>query len=207
MTEVLHRAFIHQTNGFIHISDGEEEIIYETVDEFLLDAPTYTLPANGRGQSYEEIATMPFYHVIMDDGSVMVGEFPAPEFENYINNVSMYKSAQEVRQHPLTPWPDLPDAKNETTWHIRQKAWLLLSATDWWVTKNSESGDPIPAKVVTYRSGIKTESTNREAAVVAAANVSEVKIIFDAIHDNNWPTIDMYYVRGVIPPHITSPTP
>lgn len=207
MTEVFHRAFIHQTNGFIHISDGTEEIVYETVAEFLLDEPAYTLPTGGMGQNYEAPATLSFYNVIMDDGSVMPGVFPAPEFEGYINEIAIYKAAQEIRQHMLTPWPNLVDAQNETTWHIRQKAWLLLSATDWWITKNLESGDLIPAKVVAYRAGIKTESGTREAAVTAATTVSDVKTIFDAIQDTNWPTIDMYYLRGVCPPHTTSPTP
>lgn len=207
MTEVLHRAFCHQANGIIHISDGINEVIYETVADFLIDEAAYFLPSNSIGRSYENPGAVSFHHVLVDDGSVSNGSFPDATLEGYINNIGLYLAAKANREHELYQWPVLADAKAEAIWHVKEQAWMKIGPTDWWITRNVESAEAIPAAVVTFRAAVKVESAAREAAVTSAPNMNAVWALFDAIPDSNWPTIDIYYLRGTSSLQSTPPAP
>ena len=57
----------------------------------------------------------------------------------------------------------------KTTWKIiiKQQAAGLLSSTDWYVTRNAETGAAIPADVTTYRAAVRSKSNEIEAAIDA----------------------------------------
>ena len=62
---------------------------------------------------------------------------------------------------------------------IKQQAGGLLSATDWYVTRNAETGDAIPADVTAYRAAVRTASNTIEAAIDGAADHAAFVALFD----------------------------
>ena len=69
----------------------------------------------------------------------------------------------------------------KSTWKaiIKQQAAGLLADTDWYVTRNSETGAAIPADVTTYRTAVRTASGTIEAAIDAAADHAAFVALFD----------------------------
>ena len=62
---------------------------------------------------------------------------------------------------------------------IKQQAAGLLADTDWYVTRNAETGAAIPADVTTYRTAVRTASGTIEAAIDAAADHAAFVALFD----------------------------
>ena len=62
---------------------------------------------------------------------------------------------------------------------IKQQAAGLLADTDWYVTRNAETGAAIPADVTTYRAAVRTASGTIEAAIDAAADHAAFVALFD----------------------------
>lgn len=50
---------------------------------------------------------------------------------------------------------------------IKQQAAGMLSSTDWYVTRNAETGAAIPADVTTYRAAVRSKSNEIETAIDA----------------------------------------
>jgi len=81
---------------------------------------------------------------------------------------------------------------------VKQQAAGLLAATDWYVTRNAETGTAIPADVTTYRAAVRTASGAIESAIDDAADHAAFVALFDTPVDadgnatgnapiNNWP--------------------
>lgn len=63
------------------------------------------------------------------------------------------------------------------TQQIRQQkeiAGTLLASTDWYITRQAETGTPAPDNVLAYRQAVRTVSGSREAAISACATVEEM---------------------------------
>lgn len=73
---------------------------------------------------------------------------------------------------------------------IKQQAGGLLEPTDWYVTRNAETGEAIPSSVSQYRAAVRTASGNIEAAIDAAANHTAFVALFDAPEDGKAPIAD-----------------
>jgi hypothetical protein len=73
---------------------------------------------------------------------------------------------------------------------IKQQAGGLLAATDWYVTRNAETGDAIPSSVSQYRAAVRTASGNIEAAIDAAADHAAFMALFDTPEDGVAPIAD-----------------
>jgi len=82
---------------------------------------------------------------------------------------------------------------------IKQQAAGLLAPTDWYVTRNAETGTAIPADVTTYRAAVRTASGTIESAIDGAADHAAFVALFDTPVDadgnatgnapiNDWPT-------------------
>ena len=63
---------------------------------------------------------------------------------------------------------------------IKRQAGGLLESTDWYVTRNAETGEAIPSSVSQYRAAVRTASGNIEAAIDAAADHTAFVALFDA---------------------------
>ncbi len=73
---------------------------------------------------------------------------------------------------------------------IKQQAGGLLAATDWYVTRNAETGEAVPSSVSQYRAAVRTASGNIEAAIDAAADHTAFVALFDAPEDGKAPIAD-----------------
>jgi hypothetical protein len=62
---------------------------------------------------------------------------------------------------------------------VKQQAGGLLADTDWYVTRNAETGMAIPADVTTYRAAVRTASGTIEAAIDGAADHAAFVALFD----------------------------
>ena len=81
---------------------------------------------------------------------------------------------------------------------VKQQAAGLLAATDWYVTRNAETGTAIPADVTTYRAAVRAASGTIESAIDGAADHAAFVALFDTPVDadgnatgnapiNDWP--------------------
>jgi hypothetical protein len=57
----------------------------------------------------------------------------------------------------------------------KETAGTLLSKTDWYVTRNAETGDAIPVGVTSFRSEVRTVSGNRETMINATTDVPQLE--------------------------------
>ena len=73
---------------------------------------------------------------------------------------------------------------------IKRQAGGLLESTDWYVTRNAETGEAIPSSVSQYRTAVRTASGNIEAAIDAAADHTAFVALFDAPEDGKAPIAD-----------------
>jgi len=55
----------------------------------------------------------------------------------------------------------------------------LLQPTDWYIVRNAETGDEIPAEVLTYRQAVRAASDAIEQSILACTTLDE----FIALHD------------------------
>ena len=65
----------------------------------------------------------------------------------------------------------------QTNFREEQKviAGSLLAPTDWYVVRNAETGDSIPAGITSFRSEVRTVSSNREAMINAATTIPQLE--------------------------------
>ena len=59
----------------------------------------------------------------------------------------------------------------------KDTAAALLSHTDWYVTRKSETDTAIPEAVTTYRAAVRTACAAREAQIAAAADVAALETL------------------------------
>jgi hypothetical protein len=82
---------------------------------------------------------------------------------------------------------------------VKKQAAGLLAATDWYVTRNAETGTAIPSDVTTYRAAVRTASGTIESAIDGAADHAAFVALFETPTDadgnatgnapiNDWPT-------------------
>lgn len=72
---------------------------------------------------------------------------------------------------------------------VKTTAGSLLSATDWYVTRKSESGDEIPADVSTYRAAVRNASDTIEAVIEACTTHDQFVALYDVpVDDEGNPT-------------------
>ena len=79
----------------------------------------------------------------------------------------------------------------------------LLSPTDWYVVRNSETSDAIPVGITSFRSEVRTVSGNRETMINATTDVGQLESLVTGAGTSSivgytttllpeWPTLDQY---------------
>ena len=63
---------------------------------------------------------------------------------------------------------------------VKEQAGQLLAATDWYVVRNAETGQAIPASVLTHRSAVRAYSDYLEGEIDAAADHAAFVALFEA---------------------------
>ena len=79
---------------------------------------------------------------------------------------------------PNTP-RDLDEVKPILIKQQKDTAASMLSKTDWYVTRKSETDTAIPEAVTTYRAAVRTACTAREGEITAAANTAALETLMN----------------------------
>ena len=116
--------------------------------------------------------------VLTEDEKTAAGITWVAEPESFDSNY--YVSAGNPRQ-----LDNGTDGEGNTTLGIRpsilqqqkQIAAGLLSTTDWYVTRKSETDTAIPSNVTTYRAAVRTACAARETEINAAANTAALETL------------------------------
>jgi hypothetical protein len=77
--------------------------------------------------------------------------------------------------------PSLEEAKSRKVAEIKHQAGNKLSQTDWFVTRQVETGKPIPEGIAEERELIRDRSNELEAEVMAIAELRDV-LVFEVIY-------------------------
>ena len=88
--------------------------------------------------------------------------------------------------------------KSNAIAQVKVTAGSLLSATDWMVTRQAETGTAIPSAVSDYRTAVRTASETIETAIQGVTTLEAFKALYDAPVDaegnvtgnapiNDWP--------------------
>ncbi len=93
--------FRHHPDGTIHIDDFSESL-----EEFLLDEPAYSLPGGCVGRVYSP----DYFHRLSTGDTVTDGPFPWPDGDNYIAKKEQYRASYNVRRPSAAQ--ELADAAN-----------------------------------------------------------------------------------------------
>lgn len=118
--------------------------------------------------SDSELEGYGFYDVVMpsyDDRIKELGDIywdsTNSQFTYYVNNKNFTKSLTELKK-----------AKIQLAKEIAN---IELSATDWYVTRESELGTAIPSDIATKRAAIRTACNNHETAINAKTTKAQVQ--------------------------------
>jgi hypothetical protein len=64
--------------------------------------------------------------------------------------------------------------KGEVISNIKQEAWELLSKTDWYVVRKSETGEDIPSDIITERNDIRSKTEQFETDIQQLDSIDDV---------------------------------
>jgi len=71
--------------------------------------------------------------------------------------------------------PTLPEAKAQRIQEINDRAYEVLSRTDWYIVRKQETGEAVPQDVLDHRSQVRSDSGTFESDVNALESVSKVQ--------------------------------
>ena len=137
-TEIPWKAFLHQANGCILISDGEDSVVYNSVAEFLIDEPGYALDDELHSMNYENKEGK-----VRHTGSKKGGggkrmsqrnndgnQPECPRCEGYIAKLAVYKTARKSREPALRTAAEIV---NQMTTETGANTDALIKALAVWV--------------------------------------------------------------------------
>jgi hypothetical protein len=90
--------------------------------------------------------------------------------------------------------------KSNAIAQVKATAAGLLQSTDWYVTRQAETGTAIPSTVTDYRAAVRTASETIETAIIGATTHADFMALYDAPVDaegnvtgnapiNDWPEV------------------
>jgi hypothetical protein len=80
----------------------------------------------------------------------------------------------DVETEELVWETTLHEAKSDKIQEIKDRAYEVLSETDWYITREQEMGEPIPQDVLDHRSQVRSDSNNFEQEVNNLETVEDV---------------------------------
>lgn len=69
---------------------------------------------------------------------------------------------------------------------VKQTAGSLLSSTDWYITRNAETGINIPQEVLDRRAEIRAYSNTKELAILSTTTTEELAALVTGSDFNQW---------------------
>jgi len=129
---------------------------------------------------------MPYYARIQDGEVQEVRQFDSIEgrFHESLTWVECPESVEEDYQYdsvrgeftePMTTTPTLAKAQEHKINEIKERAYKVLSETDWYVVRNQETGESIPQSVADHRAEVRLLSNDFESDVNELESISRVQ--------------------------------
>lgn len=81
---------------------------------------------------------------------------------------------QEIQKRWESNRQSLSETKQQRVKEIKERAKEVLSETDWYITREQETGEAIPQDVLDHRSQVRTDSDTFESEVNALESVEDV---------------------------------
>ncbi len=100
---LAHRAFIHQPNGIITVSDGTVTASFDDVALLLEIDPDYALPSGVVAVNYEKRGATLFHRQTLDDGSTKFLKSIVNAYEDLIDQVDVLAAAELATHDPIYP--------------------------------------------------------------------------------------------------------
>lgn len=72
---------------------------------------------------------------------------------------------------------DHAQLKEQWVSQTKQTAASLLSQYDWYITRQSETGKPVPQEVLIYRAHVRTQSDNREVMINGTTDTDQLATV------------------------------
>jgi hypothetical protein len=114
----------------------------------------------------------------------LVWQDPPAAYDNrFWWDASTPKALDDVTADGVTT----PGLKSVYKARVKEQAGQLLAATDWYVVRNAETGQAIPASVLTHRSAVRAYSDYLEGEIDAAADHAAFVALFEASTDAGAP--------------------
>ena len=136
---------------------------------------------------------------------------PAPFDGRFWWDVDIPKSLDDTLQVDRDGNPVIVNGVQQVLWGLKsewkeitkKQAASLLSKTDWYITRNVETGAAIPENVTSYRAAVRTASNTIESAIDNAADHTAFVALWDVPTDSegniigeapitNWPNVKDY---------------
>ena len=86
---------------------------------------------------------------------------------------------------------DLQEVKVDLGKEYDNRAYNLLSPTDWYVVRKSETNEAIPVGITSFRTRVREVSNSRKSAVSGQPNI-ETLVCISTFPDLQWPSLDDY---------------
>jgi len=97
------------------------------------------------------------------------------ECHEYVEEGYHYDNDTGEFTEPTTATSTLPKAQENKIDAIKERAYSVLSETDWFIIRKQETGKPIPQSVIDHRSKVRSLSDQFEADVNTLESVSGVR--------------------------------
>tara|TARA_Y100000385_G_scaffold202112_1_gene209330 strand:+ start:394 stop:981 length:588 start_codon:yes stop_codon:yes gene_type:complete len=65
---------------------------------------------------------------------------------------------------------------------IKQQVGVILSQTDWYVTRKSEKSTAIPSNISTHRDAVRTKQAEMETAITNAADTAALETLYEVVN-------------------------
>lgn len=159
---------------------------------FWLDESTSIRYTEGRAFSYGEgedrinytkAGATPQTFASLGFVEVQVDPTPDPRFYTYSNpeNDGTYQTTPRALEDTTDEDGDVtPGLKSNFIAEQKRTAGSLLSQSDWYVTREAETGTAVPAAITAYRAAVRTACDSRETSIAAVTTVEELKALVDA---------------------------
>ena len=130
-------------------------------------------PANWHIWSKEHKASMNIEEIILDAK-------PDGRFYNWIDNG--LSGISDIKAKPLddvtTDGRTVKGIRSDYIRQVKEQQGSLLAQTDWAVIRKADAGTDIPAKIDTWRTAIRTKSTEMEKAITDAKDMDAFIALF-----------------------------
>jgi hypothetical protein len=140
--------------------------------------------------SVAEKEALGIYEVVVDNTNLKDSEY-------YINGAESFTFSGGVvtKSFATATARDLDDLKTNHKANINVQAGSLLSGSDWYVVRNTEAGDAIPANITTYRTAVRTKANAMCGMIDGVATVDALAALYEYSGDpatrplGEWPVL------------------